>query len=143
MRGILSQLKNELKNQLHFFFSNLENLSRPGDRKYHVKDTIRFTVFARNDAEVLMKNIEGEIKETEATKFQLVPFSIPSFEPGEEKELATITAEIISDPIEDIWPDVIGTVEVTAEADLSNFKFEDHEIIAVRIHPEEKYTNKA
>ena len=138
MRSIIKELKKELKNQLHFYFSNLENLSRPGEKKYHVKDTIQFTVVARNDAEIVMKNIEGEIKKTEATSFQAVPFSISTFEPGEEKQLATVKAEIIADPIEDIWPDVISTVEVTAEADLSSFKFEDHEIIAVRIRPKEK-----
>jgi hypothetical protein len=117
---VLGVIERELSKQLSFSFRDL-TVDDPA--RLSLQDNIGFAVWIRNDADFPLSTIWGLIEPTAVTQFRPIRFRIGTLRPRESQQVATIEALIIGQPDHGILLDQLGTVDVSATADLSEIVF--------------------
>ena len=137
---IFSMLEAELGSKLTFVFRIAANLTNPGSKKIKPHDTIRVKVLVRNGSDLPLKLVEGSIQPSLVAEFRPTSFSVSNLPPHQLLEIAQIKVRVGA------WGegqllDEIGTVSVTANADLSGLQFQEWDKPLTRDMP--KTVNRA
>jgi hypothetical protein len=122
---VYSLLESELRKNLTFSFSIVENLSRPTSRQIRPLDRFRIKIWVRNDSALDLRSIRGVIRPTAAAEFSSVAFEVSNLAPRAQREIAVIEATLIEVRPSPLVFNQLATVSVNAQPDLSNFCFRD------------------
>jgi len=116
---IFRLLETELNKQLAYSFLISRRMNSKGS------PTTVFRVYVRNDSGITLTDVRGSISPGPAANFRLTTFRLPSLAPKQRCEIAQIEARILEPTRNRFAFDRMATVDVTAKADLSNFRFTD------------------
>ncbi len=132
---ILCMLETELSKQLVVSYTLEKNLSRRRSKVLLPNDRFVFVSHLRNNSNILIKNIRGSIAPTQFTEFRIARFDVRELEPGQESQLAVVHARVTCGSQHGSVLDDIGTVTLTAAADLSTLQFREWDKPLIQIRP--------
>ncbi len=122
---IFSVLESELRKFLSFSCVLDSHHSRPGDMRLRPGDRVRFRVWVRNDSGLKVVEIKGSVHASPLAQFARAEFDLARLDPGENREIAAIEALVYELPPSGSGLDQLATVNISASADLSAFRFRD------------------
>ncbi len=131
----LGMLEMELSKQLVVSYTLKENLSRRRSTDLLPDDDFVFVSHLRNNSNIVIKNIRGSIAPTQFTEFRIARFDVRELEPGQESQLAVVHARVTRGSRHGSVVDNIGSVTLTAAADLSILRFREWNKPLIRIRP--------
>ncbi len=132
---ILAMLETELSKQLVVSYSLKERLSPQRSRLLLPDDTFVFVCRLRNNSSITIKDVRGSIAPTRFTDFRIRQFGLRELRPGQESELAVVQARVTCDFRHGSVMNDIGTVTLTAAADLSSVRFQESDRPLIQIRP--------
>ncbi len=132
---ILGMLKTELSKQLVVSYTLKENLSRQRSKALLPNERFVFVSHLRNNSSIAIKDVRGSIAPTQFTNFRITKFDVRELRPGQESELAVVHARVTCGSLHGSVLDDIGTVTLTAAADLSSLQFREWDKPLIQIRP--------
>ncbi len=132
---ILAMLETELSKQLVVSYTLKENLSRQRSKALLPNDRFVFVSHLRNNSSIAIKNVRGSIAPTQFTDFRIAKFDVRELQPGQESELAVVHARVTCGSQHGSVLNGIGTVTLTATADLSSLQFQEWDKPLIQIRP--------
>ena len=132
---ILGMLKTELSKQLVVSYTLKGNLSRRLSKVLLPDDRFVFVSHLRNNSSIAIKDVRGSIAPTQFTDFRIAKFDVSELQPGQESELAVVHARVTCRSLHGSVLDDIGTVTLTAAADLSILQFREWDKPLIQIRP--------
>ena len=132
---ILCMLETELSKQLVVSYTLKENLSRRRSKVLLPDDRFVFVSHLRNNSSIAIKDVRGSIAPTQFTDFRIAKFDVSELQPGQESELAVVHARVTCGSQHGSVLNDIGTVTLTAAADLSSLQFQEADKALIQIRP--------
>ncbi len=132
---ILAMLETELSKQLAVSYTLKKNLSRQQSKALLPDDKFVFACYLRNNSSIAIGNVYGSIVPTQFTDFRMTKFDVKKLQPGQEIELAVVHARVTCSSRHGSVVNDIGTVTLTATADLSSLRFQESDKPLVQIRP--------